>query len=81
MQGLLAEISSGLLVMGCQGPFGPFPREIPELLSDPSQISSRVIYEAKTTDFALHPEVEKVYRTFSNGPFAWSLSYWSISDF
>lgn len=67
--------------MGCQGPFGPFPREIQELLSDPSQISSRVTYEAKTTDFALYPEVEVGDRTFSNGTFAWSLSYWSISDF
>lgn len=78
---LPAELSRRLLVMGCQGPFGPFPREIQELLSDPSQISSRVTYEAKTTDFALHPEVEVVDRTFSNGTFAWSLSYWSISDF
>lgn len=43
---LPAELSWRLLVTGCQGPFGPFPREIQELLSDPSQISSRVIYEA-----------------------------------
>lgn len=56
---LPAELSWRLLVIGCQRPFGPFPREIQELLSDPSQISSRVIYEAKTTDFALYPEVEK----------------------
>lgn len=57
------ELSWRLLVIGCQGPFGPFPRESQKLLSDPSQISSYVIYEAKTTDFALHPEIEMVYRT------------------
>ena len=61
--------------------FWSLPQGDTELLSDPSQISSRVVYEAKTTDFALRPEVEMVYITFSNGAFAWSLSYWRISDF
>ena len=68
-------------MIGCQGPFSSFPRETQELLSDPSQISSHVIYKAKTTDFALHPEVEMVYITFLNGAFAWSLSDQSIPDF